>query len=274
MLMQRDAPNWMDPDEDVVSVHDDSQSDIEMVSAHEPDQHTNDSSPDSGTEDSHNPSDDSDMESNQDRVSRHHSDSSSAHCSNLSLDPGSDASLGRRSRSDPYSSDENELVHKFWEEEEEQERQCRSKKPKRKDSSHQKETSAGPYSSEKEERCKKRKKREKEAKAHKAREAKLQAEERKEKEEDKRVAWEKLINQLWREKYLHECPELANYQKNNIMAEHRESINLDDHTAYLQDIQKDKSLFPYKNVMSGPRLIEPAGRTWSEGEGRQGLGSD
>ena len=107
MLMQRDAPNWMDLDEDVVSVHDDSQSDIEMVSAHEPDQHTDDSSPDSGTEDSHNPSDDSDMESNQDRVSCHHSDSSSAHCSNLSLDPGSDASLGSGSRSDPDSSDEN-----------------------------------------------------------------------------------------------------------------------------------------------------------------------
>ena len=97
----------MDPDEDMVSVHDDSQSDIEMVSGHEPDQHTDDSSPDSGTEDSHNPSDDSGMESNQDWVSGHHLDLSSAHCLNLSLDLGSDASSGSGSRSDPDSSDEN-----------------------------------------------------------------------------------------------------------------------------------------------------------------------
>ena len=79
-LMQRDAPSRIDPDEDVVSVHDDSHSDIKMVSMHEePDQHTKDSSPDSSAEDSHNPSDDSDMESDQDRGSSHYSDSSSGH---------------------------------------------------------------------------------------------------------------------------------------------------------------------------------------------------
>ena len=50
----------MDLYEELVSVHD-SQSDIERVSAHEPDYHTQDSSPDSDAEDSHNPSDHSDM---------------------------------------------------------------------------------------------------------------------------------------------------------------------------------------------------------------------
>ena len=116
---------------------------------------------------------------------------------------------------------------------------------------------AGRDSSEEEEHHKKRKKREKEAKAQEAQEAQLWAEkERKEKEEDKHLAWEKLINQLRREKYSFECPELANYQKNNITEEQRESINLDDHTTYLNDIWKDKSLFPHKDVMSGHQLIE------------------
>ena len=66
-LMQSDAPSCIDSnDDDLVSIHNDLHSDIEMVSTHEqPEQHTEDSSPDSGAEDSHNPSDDSDMESNQ-----------------------------------------------------------------------------------------------------------------------------------------------------------------------------------------------------------------
>ena len=34
-----------------------------------------------------------------------------------------------------------------------------------------------------------------------------------------------------------------------------ESVNLDDHTAYLNAIQRDKSLYPYRNVMSGEWLI-------------------
>ena len=39
------------------------------------------------------------------------------------------------------------------------------------------------------------------------------------------------------------------------MEEQRGSINLDDHTAYLREAQKNKSLYPHKNVMSGHRLI-------------------
>ena len=62
-LMRRDAPHWIDPDEDIVSIRD--SSDVEMVSTHEYDRETKDSSPDSGAEDSHHPSDGSNMESNQ-----------------------------------------------------------------------------------------------------------------------------------------------------------------------------------------------------------------
>ena len=148
-----------------------------------------------------------------------------------------------------------ELVHKFWAEEEERERQSRPKKPKKKDSSHRRETSAGRDSSKEEERHKKRKKKEKEAKAWDAQEAQLWAErEEKEKEEDKRLAQEKLINQLWKEKYSHECP--TSYWKKHITMEQRESINLDDHTTYLTDIWQDKSQYPYQNVMSCCQLID------------------
>ena len=105
-LMKRDAPSWIDPDEDVVFVCD-SQSDIEMVLAHEHDQQTEDSLPDSGTENSHHPSDDSNMESNQDWGSGHHFDSGSDPGSNLSSDLGSDASSGSDYGADPESSDEN-----------------------------------------------------------------------------------------------------------------------------------------------------------------------
>ena len=58
--MKRDAPHWIDPDEDIMSIHD-SQSDVEMVSAPEYDWETEDSLPDSGAENSHHPSDGSDM---------------------------------------------------------------------------------------------------------------------------------------------------------------------------------------------------------------------
>ena len=71
-LMRRDAPHWVDLEEDIVSIHD--SSDIEMVSTHEYDRQTENSSPDSGAEDSHHPSDGSDMESDQDRGSGWHSD--------------------------------------------------------------------------------------------------------------------------------------------------------------------------------------------------------
>ena len=43
--MKRDAPHRTDPDEDIVSIRD-SQSDVEMVSTHEYDWETEDSSPD------------------------------------------------------------------------------------------------------------------------------------------------------------------------------------------------------------------------------------
>ena len=39
------------------------------------------------------------------------------------------------------------------------------------------------------------------------------------------------------------------------MERQRGSINLDDHTVYLQEARKDKSLYPHKNVMSGQQLI-------------------
>ena len=104
-LMRRDAPHWIDPDEDVVSIHD--SSDIEMVSNHEYDQETEDSSPDSGAEDSHHPSDGSDMESDQDQGSGCHSDLNSEQGSDLGSAPGSDADLGSDNGGDPESSDDN-----------------------------------------------------------------------------------------------------------------------------------------------------------------------
>ena len=107
-VMQRDAPSCIDSDDDdVVSIHNDPHSDVEMVSTHEqPEQHTEDSSPDSGAEDSHNPSDDSEMESDQDRHSGHHSDSSSGHDSNPSLNLGSVAGSASSSEADSSSSDD------------------------------------------------------------------------------------------------------------------------------------------------------------------------
>ena len=63
-LMRRIAPHWIDPDKDIVSNCD--SPDIKMVSNHEYDRETEDSLPDSGAEDSHHPSDGSNMESDQD----------------------------------------------------------------------------------------------------------------------------------------------------------------------------------------------------------------
>ena len=87
-LMRRDAPHRIDPDEDIVSVHD--SSDIEMVSTHEYDQETEDSSPDSDAEGSHHPSDGSNMESDQDQGSGQHSNLDSEQGSDLGSAPGSD----------------------------------------------------------------------------------------------------------------------------------------------------------------------------------------
>ena len=340
-LMRRDAPHRIYLDEDIVSIHD--SSDIEMVSNHEYDQETKDSSPNSGAEDSHHLSDGSNMESNQDRGSGCHSDLNSEQGSDLGSAPGSDADLGSDNGGDPESSDDNggdfsdmftakkecpgskrpqsrlssnkrsrsretenqkqwhvpspennpnsdkpdwkkkksdrketpskttskkesaqdkatrqireEVVHKFREEEENQERESRPKKPKKKESSLRKETSAGRDSS-KEDECHNRKKKEKDAKAREARETECRAEERrKEKVEDMRLARKKLINKERREKYSVECLELVQYQKDNILEQQRGSVNLDDHTAYLQEARKDKSLYPHKKVMSGHRLI-------------------
>ena len=105
-LMKRDAPCRIDLDEDIVSIHD-SQSDVEMVSTHEYDRETEDSSPDSSAENSHHPSDGSDMESDQDWGSGHHSNLGSDPGSNLSSAPGSDAGSGSDYGGDPESGDDN-----------------------------------------------------------------------------------------------------------------------------------------------------------------------
>ena len=147
-----------------------------------------------------------------------------------------------------------EVVHKFREEEENRERESHPKKHKKKESSHRKETSAGWDSSEEDDHCDRKKK--KDAKAREAQEAERRAEERKkERAEDMRLARGKLINKERREKYSLECPELFQYQKKNISERQRGSVNLDDHTTYLWEAWKDKSLYPHNNVMSGDRLI-------------------
>ena len=104
-LMRRDAPHWIDPDEDMVSICD--LSNIEMVSAHEYDRETEDSSPDSDAENSHHPSDGSDFESDQDRGSGRHSDLDSEQGSDPGSAQGSDADSGSDNGGDPESSDDN-----------------------------------------------------------------------------------------------------------------------------------------------------------------------
>ena len=103
-LMRRDAPHQIDLDEDIVSIRD--SSDIEMVSTHEYDRETKDSSPDSDAEDSHHPSDGSSMESDQDQGSGWHSDLDSEHGSDPGSAPGSDSDLGSDNGGDPESSDD------------------------------------------------------------------------------------------------------------------------------------------------------------------------
>ena len=107
-LMQRDAPSWIDPSkDDIVSIHDDPESDVKMESIHEKwEHHTEDSSPDSGPEDSNNPSNDSDMESDQDQGSGHHLDSSSSHDSNPGLNPGSGTGSSSSSEASSNCSDD------------------------------------------------------------------------------------------------------------------------------------------------------------------------
>ena len=103
-LMRRDAPHRVDLDEDIVSILD--SSNIEMVSTHEYDWETGNSSPDSGAEDSHHLSDGSNMESNQDRGSGRHSDLDSEQGSDLGSAPGSDTGSGSNNGGDPESSDD------------------------------------------------------------------------------------------------------------------------------------------------------------------------
>ena len=123
-----------------------------------------------------------------------------------------------------------ELVQKYHADEEEKERQSQSKKPK-KDFSSWKVTSTTQDSSEEDECDWRRRRKENKAKAW---EAKLWAErERKEREEDKHLTREKLLNQLQREKYKLECPELQAYHRKKVTLEQRESVNLDDHTTYM-----------------------------------------
>ena len=103
-LMGRDALHQIDPDEDIVSVHD--SSDIEMVSTHEYDRETEDSSPNSDAEDSPHPSDGPDMESDQDQGSGRHSDSDSEQGSDPGLAPGSNADSDSENGGNPKSSDD------------------------------------------------------------------------------------------------------------------------------------------------------------------------
>ena len=70
------------------------------------------------------------------------------------------------------------------------------------------------------------------------------------------LARKRFINMVQREKYAHECPELIAYQKKHVTEEQRESVNLDDHTTYLNSIREDKSLYPYRNVMSCNWLVQ------------------
>ena len=103
-LMKKDASHLVDPDKDIVSIRD--SSDIEMVPTHEYDRETESSSPDSGAENSHHPSDSSDMEFDQDRGSGHHSNLDSDQGSNLSSTPGSDTDSDSDNGGDSESSDD------------------------------------------------------------------------------------------------------------------------------------------------------------------------
>ena len=94
-----------------------------------------------------------------------------------------------------------ELAQKYADKDEE--RQSWSKKPK-KGSSSRKETSVTWDSSEENECERKRKRKEKKAQAQ---EAELQVERKRREKEDKELTREKLLDQLQREKYNHECPE-------------------------------------------------------------------
>ena len=94
-LTRRDAPCWLiSDDDDIVSVHDDQQSNEEMASVvGHPEQHTKDSSADSAAGGSNHPSD-SEMESDYDRESHHCLDPSSDQSSGSDNSSGSNSSSG------------------------------------------------------------------------------------------------------------------------------------------------------------------------------------
>ena len=104
--MQRGAPHQAAFDEDnMVSIHEDQQSDVEMISVIEhPEQYTEDSSADSAGGDNDHPSNDSEMKSDQEWGSGHHLDPSSDHNSNLGSDSGSGSGSASSSESGSNSS--------------------------------------------------------------------------------------------------------------------------------------------------------------------------
>ena len=107
-LMQRDDPcrSVFDKD-DVVSIQEDQQSDVEMVSIIEhPGLQTEDSSADSAVGDSDHHSNDSEMESNKDRGCSHHSGPDSDHNSNPRSNLGSESGSSSDLDSGSDSSDE------------------------------------------------------------------------------------------------------------------------------------------------------------------------
>ena len=159
---------------------------------------------------------------------------------------------------DPGECAHDRVAHRLGEElaqkyaDEDKERQSQSKKPK-KGSSSWKETSVTWDSSEENEHERKRKRKKKKAQA---REAELWAERERRGKEDKELARQKLLDQYRREKYSYECLELQEYHRKHITLEQMESVNLNNHSAYLTLIWQDKSRYPHWNVMSHARLLK------------------
>ena len=54
---------------------------------------------------------------------------------------------------------------------------------------------------------------------------------------------QRVISTVRKEKYAAQCLELILYWKKHITQEQLESVNLDDHTAYLVAIRQDKSQY-------------------------------
>ena len=149
------------------------------------------------------------------------------------------------------------MVQQFWDQEDEQDQQSQPKKPKKKQYPEDEAKAAAARKVQEEEEHRKKRKKEKEKEAQ---EAKLRAEEERQKaeelEETTRMAQQKLFAIVRREKYMQECPELIAYWKKHITEAQRNSVNLDDHSAYLNSVWEDTSLYPHGNVMSCAQLIK------------------